>query len=80
MVEWLKAGDLNTRYFHRRTTMRRQRNMVVKLKDSQGDWVDNEEGISKLIADFYSDLFRSGNNDMEEVLSFVQPKINDQQN
>nr|GEW22651.1 reverse transcriptase [Tanacetum cinerariifolium] len=43
-VQWLREGDKNTRYFHTHATSRNKRNRILKLKDEDGRWVDNEDG------------------------------------
>lgn len=79
-TNWLKAGDLNTHYFHRKTTIRSQRNTVAKIKDQHGEWVEDEGGIENIITEFYDSLFQSSNSELEQVLSFIKPCIFDQQN
>ena len=36
-VDWLKHGDLNTKYFHCRTTERNKRNLISGLENEHGD-------------------------------------------
>lgn len=60
--------------------MRRQQNLVVKLKDHQGDWVEDEDTVANLIAAFYQTLFTSVPSPMNSVLKHVQPRVTEQQN
>lgn len=34
---WLKAGDMNSRYFHTAALVRKQKNALVKLRNNQGE-------------------------------------------
>ncbi|KAL4296847.1 hypothetical protein GQ457_12G013350 [Hibiscus cannabinus] len=45
-VQWLKAGDRNTTFFHARANGRRKKNMVKGITDKEGVWV---EGTDKVI-------------------------------
>ncbi|KAL4295344.1 hypothetical protein GQ457_12G013630 [Hibiscus cannabinus] len=45
-VQWLKAGDRNTAFFHARANGRRKKNMVKGITDKEGVWV---EGTDKVI-------------------------------
>ena len=38
-IQWLKDGDKNTRFFHSKTTQRRQRNYIKGLYDEEGQWI-----------------------------------------
>ncbi|KAB2601993.1 hypothetical protein D8674_002998 [Pyrus ussuriensis x Pyrus communis] len=40
-VKWLREGDANTQFFHSSTLQRRRRNKIVKLRDENGNWVEN---------------------------------------
>lgn len=79
-ANWIKAGDLNTSFFHKKTVIRQQRNLVLKIKDQEGGWVESEEGVADLVANFYSSLFKSSHSDKGLVLDYVKPAISDQQN
>lgn len=77
----LAGGDLNTHFFHASTKTRRQRNQIVKLRDSSGQWFDFKQEVASLISDFYQDLFtKSHIQDLNLILSYIQPCINDSQN
>ncbi|CAL8076880.1 unnamed protein product [Prunus armeniaca] len=41
-------GDRNTKFFHLTTVVRKRRNKIERLKDSNGDWVEDDEGIKRL--------------------------------
>ena len=56
---WLIQGDKNTKFFHTSALIRRKRNRIACLKDSQGYWVHNEEDVSVLIRVGFKDLFSS---------------------
>ncbi|KAG5521761.1 hypothetical protein RHGRI_034099 [Rhododendron griersonianum] len=68
-INWLLYGDKNSAFFHATINQRRQRNQVIKLKSSMGDWIEDDEGINELIKDFFSNLFTySGRRDFSETL------------
>ncbi|XP_026378352.1 uncharacterized protein LOC113272770 [Papaver somniferum] len=58
-VESLKYGDLNTKFFHTSTPVRRRRNSICKLKDSAGKWLTSAEDIEKEIVNHFSFIFNS---------------------
>ncbi|OMO50989.1 reverse transcriptase [Corchorus capsularis] len=71
--------EIGNLFFHQSTIQRRQRNKILKLKDSNGDWIENEEDIQQLFKEFYSDLFRSDGNS-EEVLDCIPNLVSDEMN
>ena len=50
-------GDRNTSYFHMSTIARRQRNKIRCLKNSVGEWIDNEEVVKKHILVGFEKLY-----------------------
>ncbi|KAE9456633.1 hypothetical protein C3L33_11509, partial [Rhododendron williamsianum] len=68
-INWLLYGDKNSAFFHATINQRRQRNQVIRLKSSMGDWIEDDEGINELIQEFFSNLFTHfGRRDFSEVL------------
>ncbi|KAK9928646.1 hypothetical protein M0R45_025770 [Rubus argutus] len=75
-INWLKAGDSNTKFFHMTTILRRQRNRVLKLKSSNNIWLDREITIRSEMEGYFKDIFRSsGEREWNEALSAVQHVI-----
>ncbi|XP_028754420.1 uncharacterized protein LOC114713907 [Neltuma alba] len=63
------------------TVVRRQQNLIVKLKDNLDNWIEKEDEIESLIADFYSSLFTSSpQGHFDTVIYYIQPRISDFQN
>ena len=75
-VDWLKHGDLNTKYFHCRATERNKRNLISGLENEYGDWVKDENCIGDILISYFSSLFTSTNpNVLEPVLEGVNPRV-----
>lgn len=75
-LNWLSFGDHNTRFFHATTVQRRQRNRVTRIKNEDGQWLEDEGLIGDCFGEFFSQLFASsGDRDLSLALSFVEPKI-----
>lgn len=55
-VLWLKEGDQNTRFFHKKTSHRRKKNLILRLKDESSTWQVGE-GRDALIKDYFEHIF-----------------------
>ncbi|XP_059077956.1 uncharacterized protein LOC131876547 [Cryptomeria japonica] len=56
---WLEAGDKNAKFFHNSVRMRRVRNHILRIKDSNGSKVVNPITIVKEAADFFTLILTS---------------------
>ncbi|KAK4401671.1 putative mitochondrial protein [Sesamum angolense] len=56
---WLREGDRNTSFFHRRASQRFQTNLISRIKDSSGEWVEDVDGIRRYIISYFHDVFAS---------------------
>ena len=78
---WLQEGDQNTNFFHNRASHRYKRNRIEELKKEMGMACTDEEEISKILIDYYQNLFTLASpSNMEEVLMAVPTVITDKQN
>ncbi|KAF2301233.1 hypothetical protein GH714_021041 [Hevea brasiliensis] len=50
---WLKEGDQNTKFFHRKATIRQRKNRIDRLKDDNGNWCDWSTGLEAMITDYF---------------------------
>lgn len=58
-VDWLQAGDQNTRYFQNRASHRKRKNTVRSLLREDGSRCSVDEEMRALAAGFYANLFAS---------------------
>lgn len=73
---WLTLGDANTSYFHAATKGRRARNRLSVLEDERGIPCFEEDQISSVICNFYSELFTSSyTNGSQTVNEALKPCI-----
>ncbi|CAA7059511.1 unnamed protein product [Microthlaspi erraticum] len=80
-ANWLKERDRNTKFFHATTKQRRARNRITKLKGSNGQWIENEEGIEQTATAYFQNLFTTSNpSDFDEALRYITPKVSSSMN
>lgn len=73
---WMKCGDRNTSFFHATATQRQRKNRIEGLCDPDGAWCDNQEGIEKIILDYFSEIYSTGQPYIEETtMDAVTQKI-----
>ncbi|XP_060965763.1 uncharacterized protein LOC133034618 [Cannabis sativa] len=68
---WLKEGDQNSKYFHKAASNRRRSNLISKLKNDQGVFVDWENGLSDVVVQYFMSLFSASNTDYREVIDCI---------
>ncbi|KAL5836959.1 hypothetical protein ACOSQ3_014128 [Xanthoceras sorbifolium] len=78
MVDWLLAGDKNSKFFHRRASARKKKNLISSLLDGRGVRRESEQGMSSVVFDYFSDLFKSiqpSSSDFSAASSFLECKV-----
>lgn len=78
----MKEGDKNTKFFHASTKQRRDINRIIGLRDQQGEWIDDEEGIEKEAVGYFTNLFTSSTSSdpshvLQDVPEVVTPQMNE---
>ncbi|XP_050222666.1 uncharacterized protein LOC126672755 [Mercurialis annua] len=77
---WLRDGDSNTKYFHSAASSRKWRNIILKLRDENGEWKTTDRDIFDIVRRYFIHLF-TGSNLMEEEADFeVSLKVTAEQN
>ncbi|KAL0331665.1 UNVERIFIED_CONTAM: putative mitochondrial protein [Sesamum angustifolium] len=66
-VHWLREGDRNSSYFHNRASTRRRSNDITRIKNGDGQWLEQEEEIRDHIETYFGEIFRSRNPSEEEL-------------
>ncbi|KAK9683880.1 hypothetical protein RND81_10G171700 [Saponaria officinalis] len=78
---WLKEGDRNTKFFHRKAVQRRKRNYISKIIEADGRIREGNTAVTEAATNYFSDLFSSGQpRNFEHILDGVEGKVTDQMN
>lgn len=46
-VKWVEYGDQNSKFFHQTTIQSKQRKKIMRIKSSNDEWVETEEGVMR---------------------------------
>uniref|UniRef100_A0A803Q724 Reverse transcriptase domain-containing protein n=1 Tax=Cannabis sativa TaxID=3483 RepID=A0A803Q724_CANSA len=79
-THWLKAGDKNTKFFHRFASKRKKNNTIKFLKDDNQNIVSDHNTMGNLVVSYFSDLFSSPGSDADAVnliLDCLGPPLDD---
>jgi hypothetical protein len=77
---WLTCKDLNTKYFHTSTLIRRRSNAVDFLKLDYGAWFSDRPTIGVAFVSHFSSLFTSSSPLEDDLLSLFHPTITNEEN
>lgn len=73
---WLKQGDRNTSFFQNFASMRKKINRIKKLKDGNGNWIDDPTALKSHIQGYFQYLFTTELiNDNDDVIHKVNPCV-----
>lgn len=80
-IEWLATTDLNTRYFHLSTIIRRRRNNIEMLKTGEGGWITERDQIGNHVVDFFQKLYDSSSWAVEgRIADLIHPVVTKEDN
>lgn len=77
-VMWLKEGDRNTSFFHRKASNRKRKNTIHGLFDSQGQWFEDDIRLEHVVTSYFTHMFSASDVDteaMEATLQAIQPCV-----
>jgi hypothetical protein len=78
---WLTCKDLNTKYFHTSTLIRRRANAINFLKLDSGIWVSSRADIGGSFTSHFTKLFTSSNSPIDpKMLELFDPIIIEEDN
>lgn len=56
-INWMIQGDRNMSFYHVSTLIRRKRNKILNLKNSQGEWINDLPAIMEFVRNNFLNLF-----------------------
>jgi hypothetical protein len=72
---WLTCSDLNTKFFHSSTVIRRRSNAINFLQSREGGWFSDRADIGGSFVSHFSNLFASTSPEIDEELAELFPPI-----
>lgn len=80
-IKWLQSGDSNTSFFHQSTIQRMRHNRLEKIRNANGQWMEDERGIRGTVDDHFRNLFTSnGSRDWGSLLDCVKTVVSREMN
>ena len=80
-VDWLKEGDRNTKFFHRRAKWRARKNRIKKLIDAAGAAHTDHATMAAMVSDYFSTLFTADNSICPDpVINLINCRVSDRMN
>jgi hypothetical protein len=80
-IAWLKEGDRNTRYFHRKARWRAKKNWVRRLEREDGSWCSAQPEMMEMTQTFFSNLFTADQTVVpDEIVNLFEQKVSDDTN
>lgn len=68
------------KYFQKTASGRRRNNHIQKIQDAEGNWLDWEHGLARLITNYFNTLFVATEAEWQELISCVPETITQVQN
>ncbi|KAL6124266.1 hypothetical protein ACLB2K_076780 [Fragaria x ananassa] len=82
-ITWLKDGDRNSAFFHRRACNRKSKNTIKGMIDESGNWTTNPEDIERIIMQYLGTIFSTEQVDataLQEILDVTPSKVTPEMN
>ena len=78
---WMQQGDRNTKFFHSTASQRRQKNTIVGIQDEQGNWMESDEDIERIVLEYYQSIYQSDMpSGFDAVMQAIEPKVTPEMN
>jgi hypothetical protein len=80
-VNWLKEGDRNTKFFHRKVVGRAKKNKITRLQTGDGRITKDKKEMGSMTRDFFQQLYNQDPTVCpQELLQLIEPKFTDEVN
>ena len=80
-ITWLKEGDRNTKFFHRKAQWRAKKNRINKLKKEDGNWCHDQQEMQGMAVDYFQHLFtENATINLQDIIDLIEPAVKAQAN
>eukprot|EP00253_Pinus_taeda_P027885 PITA_27885 len=83
-IKWLREGERNTKFFHQAMVKNRQRNMILSIKDKNGNRVVEQAEIEQVLMDHHKEILSEPQDDrmhaIQEICAAIPRLVTEDQN
>lgn len=80
-ITWLKEGERNTAYLHRRAVWRARRNYIQRLRRTDGSWCSSPSDMERMATSYFKEVYtKDPTLNPDVVLEAIGPKVTGQMN
>ncbi|CAL1359508.1 unnamed protein product [Linum trigynum] len=80
-MDWLREGDKNTTFFHKKASARRKRNAIRKLRDHTGRWFVGTQLVKVCLTQYYGDIITIGPEpEAKTILDSILTTVGEEEN
>lgn len=80
-IQWQSMAELNTKFFHLSTVVRRRRNSIESLKTEDGRWITSRDDLGNHFISSFSQLYTSSSPSLgPEIASLIPPLVTEDEN
>ncbi|MDO7987362.1 reverse transcriptase domain-containing protein, partial [Sweet potato little leaf phytoplasma] len=81
--DWLRWGDKNSKWFHKKASIRRKTNDIIGINKVDGIWSEDPKEIEDTFVSYFENLFRSSNPspaNIDIALKGLNPRVSQDMN
>jgi len=71
IIGWLKEGEWNTKFFHRKTIARRTHKKILKIRDQDGIERESQKEIENTLVNHFVGITQKPNQDRMEAIQRI---------
>ena len=80
-IDWLKEGERNTKFLHRRAVWRARRNFIRRLQKQDGSWCHVPSDMERMTSSYFKEIFtKDPTLSPDAVLDCIQQKVSPELN
>ena len=71
-MAWLRDGDRNMSFFHKKASARRHKNEILGLLDENDYKLIDLRVVEMIVGNYFTNIFRSSNPNRKQILQVVE--------
>jgi hypothetical protein len=75
-ISWLKEGDRNTKFFHKKAVWRAKKNEIKKLKKDDGTWCTVPSTMERMTTSYFKEVYtKDPTLNPDDIVEVLAPKV-----